>query len=390
MDKKYDVIISGAGPSGSLLGFLLSMNNIRTLILEKKIFPRYKICGGGIQHRTKNLLPYDISEVIENTIYGIYFSRKNENIVLKKYDRPIMYTVDRGNFDLFLSRKAENGGCAIFFGEEVENFEVSNSNVDVFTNKNKYSARILVGADGVRGFVHRVIVRDNKIKKILGYETEIPLSSKKNGNHKFSFTDKKGNKFVLKDNIRLDFKGVKKGYCWVFPKNNYLSCGMGALEENVKNMKKYFNFFASNFYRGDEEIKSQKLFAQSIPIRNKNTPLCDYRILNIGDAACLGDGFTGEGLYNSFKSAIFASESIIYALRNSIFNFKDYQNKIVEDIYRDIKTSLFFTKIFSGYFIFFYALLKKNDNLFNSCCKILRGEKTYSDIAKKLKLIKIR
>jgi flavin-dependent dehydrogenase len=276
-----------------------------------------------------------------------------------------------------------------FFGEEVKNFEVSNGNVDIFTNKNKYSARILVGADGVRGFVHRAVVGNNKIKKILGYEMEIPLNSKKDENHKFSFTDNKGNKFALKDNIRLDFKGVKKGYCWVFPKNNYLSCGMGALEANIKNMKKYFNLFASNFYRSSEEMKLQKSFAQGIPVRNKNTPLCDYRVLNIGDAACLGDGFTGEGLYNSFKSSIFASESIIHALKNSIFNFEDYQSKIVEDIYRDIKISLFITKIFSGSFAFFYALLKKNDNLFNSCCKILRGEKTYSYIAKKLKLLKI-
>ncbi|MCL4386500.1 MAG: FAD-dependent monooxygenase [Cyanobacteria bacterium] len=35
MEKVYDVIISGAGPSGSVLGYLLSKNNINTLILEK-------------------------------------------------------------------------------------------------------------------------------------------------------------------------------------------------------------------------------------------------------------------------------------------------------------------------------------------------------------------
>jgi flavin-dependent dehydrogenase len=120
MDKKYDVIISGAGPSGSLLGYLLSLNNIQTLILEKKFFPRYKICGGGIQHRTRNLLPYDIGKVIENTIYGIYFSKKNENIILKKHDLPIMYTVDRGNFDWFLSREAKKKGCTIFLAKKLK------------------------------------------------------------------------------------------------------------------------------------------------------------------------------------------------------------------------------------------------------------------------------
>jgi hypothetical protein len=40
-------------------------------------------------------------------------------------------------------------------------------------------------------------------------------------------------------------------------------------------MKKYFNLFASNFYRNGEEMKLQKTFAQGIFIRDKNTPLCE-------------------------------------------------------------------------------------------------------------------
>jgi flavin-dependent dehydrogenase len=42
MDSRYDVIISGAGPSGSLLGYLLASKGISTLILEKQEFPRHK------------------------------------------------------------------------------------------------------------------------------------------------------------------------------------------------------------------------------------------------------------------------------------------------------------------------------------------------------------
>jgi flavin-dependent dehydrogenase len=82
MDEIYDVIISGGGPSGSLLGFLLSSKNINTLIIEKEIFPRYKTCAGGIAHRTLKILPFNIDEVIEKNIYGIYFSQKNKDIRL--------------------------------------------------------------------------------------------------------------------------------------------------------------------------------------------------------------------------------------------------------------------------------------------------------------------
>ena len=70
MKKEYDVIISGGGSSGSLLGLLLAKNNIKTLIIEKEKFPRFKICAGGIQYRASKLIPINIDNVIKNTIYG--------------------------------------------------------------------------------------------------------------------------------------------------------------------------------------------------------------------------------------------------------------------------------------------------------------------------------
>src|SRR5665811_317720 len=113
MKNNFDVIISGCGPAGSILGYLLAQNNISTLILEKAIFPRKKICAGGIQHRTLKLIPYDVSKVIEKTIYGIYFSLANTDIIHKKSDSPIMYTVERSIFDNLLAGKANDSGCRI-------------------------------------------------------------------------------------------------------------------------------------------------------------------------------------------------------------------------------------------------------------------------------------
>ena len=128
--------------------------------------------------------------------------------------------------------------------------------------------------------------------------------------------------------------------------------------------------------------------AQCIPVREEETPLCAYRVLAIGDAACLGDGFSGEGLYNSFKSSIIASESIKKSLNSSNYYFKDYRDMIIDDIFRDIKISLFFSRVFFTYPLFFYKLLKNNDRFFSLCCKVMRGEREYSDISKKLNLYK--
>ena len=110
MDKQHDVIISGAGPSGSLIGYLLALKGIDTLILEKENFPRKKICAGGLQYRTVKLLPFSVNEVIDRKIHGIYFSFKSNNIFNRKYPVPIIYTTKRSVFDNYLANKAIGTG----------------------------------------------------------------------------------------------------------------------------------------------------------------------------------------------------------------------------------------------------------------------------------------
>ncbi len=88
MESRYDVIISGAGPAGSLLGFLLSQNNIRTLIIDKKNFPRYKICAGGLQDRSLELIPFDIDGTIHRSFESILFSLKGRDSFSKEYGSP--------------------------------------------------------------------------------------------------------------------------------------------------------------------------------------------------------------------------------------------------------------------------------------------------------------
>jgi geranylgeranyl reductase family protein len=311
----YDAIISGCGPSGSLLGYLLAQNSIKTLILEKEHFPRYKTCAGGIQHRVVGLLPYDISSLIEKTINGVYFSFKNTGILLRKYDSPIIYTVKRSGFDNFCAQRAADNGCEIKFGEKVLKFELSKNQVTVFTNSNKYKSRILAGADGARGALHRQMTKNSRVNRIIGYEAEINVKDDNKNKAGYLYADSTGNIFDFSDNIRLDFGGIKRGYCWVFPKNEVLSCGTGSSSSNAKKARQYLISFLEKFYgqidQSGSSFKNIQINAHGIPVAVKNTPFCSERILNIGDAACLADGFTGEGIYNCIKSSLIASECIV-------------------------------------------------------------------------------
>ena len=44
----YDVICVGSGPSGACLGYYLAKMGRKVLLLEKKSFPRDKICGDAL------------------------------------------------------------------------------------------------------------------------------------------------------------------------------------------------------------------------------------------------------------------------------------------------------------------------------------------------------
>ncbi len=371
MESRYDVIISGAGPSGSLLGVLLSQKNIDTLIIDKKNFPRYKICAGGLQERALDLIPFDIKNTIQKSLDSILFSFRGRDGFTRKYSSTIIHTVDRSEFDHFLAAKAVENGCTARFGEEVIDFESSDRSVTVMTGNGKYSSKILVGADGVRGLVHRRITGKAAILKILGYELE-----KKSGPDEDRH---------IKEHIGLDFGGTPKGYLWAFPRRDVISYGIGGPVGTARSMRKYFGQYLGKDVFGNNGA-GPKIMAQCIPIRKENTPLCRERILLIGDAACLGDGFTGEGLYNAFRSSHAALDSIVSALKRFEFSFKDYRESVNNSIYRDIKNSLTFSRIFFTYPLFFYKLLKTNDRFFKLCCEVIRGSKKYTDISGRLNL----
>jgi flavin-dependent dehydrogenase len=67
----YDVVIVGAGPAGAVLAYLPAKAGAEVLLLEKKVFPRYKACGGGLTQRALDSLPFEVDEVIEERVHTV-------------------------------------------------------------------------------------------------------------------------------------------------------------------------------------------------------------------------------------------------------------------------------------------------------------------------------
>nr|NIT57503.1 NAD-binding protein [Fodinibius sp.]NIV12421.1 NAD-binding protein [Fodinibius sp.]NIY26085.1 NAD-binding protein [Fodinibius sp.] len=56
MDDRYDVIIVGGGPSGSTSAIYHNRLGLKTLLVDRAVFPRDKVCGDGIPMKVLTLL----------------------------------------------------------------------------------------------------------------------------------------------------------------------------------------------------------------------------------------------------------------------------------------------------------------------------------------------
>ncbi len=128
---EYDVLIVGAGPSGSTAARFCAKKGLRTLIVEKDRIPRYKPCGGCLSPRVLRELDFDIGEVVENTVFEAKFTFRSKDPFSIVSNDPIGYLVMRESFDHLLCQKAQEEGADLYEGRKVVGFQPDVEGVDV-------------------------------------------------------------------------------------------------------------------------------------------------------------------------------------------------------------------------------------------------------------------
>lgn len=83
------------------------------------------------------------------------FTYKGTGDIRAISDHPIVYMVMRDVFDNFFVEKARAAGAEIHEQEKVTHVEEGTDSVLVMTEKDMYSSKLLIGADGVNGIVAR-------------------------------------------------------------------------------------------------------------------------------------------------------------------------------------------------------------------------------------------
>jgi len=334
----YDCIVAGAGPAGSTAAKILSQCGYKVLIIDSKVFPRVKLCGGCVSAKIINYIP-NIGDLALNKAFKALLSYKKSACLSIESNEPFAYFVDRKMFDTYLLDRAIQNGCK-FENEKLIALSYDNTTIEVYTNKNHYKSKYLIGADGA----------NSTVRKILHLKP------------KFTIKTLQGKNNTLIDSVNIDIGFHKISYYWSFPQNQV--CGIASTKKNIN--KLFYKHYKTN------DVFDVKGYF--IPIAFSKNNLGKSNILLVGDAACLADPFSLEGIYNAIYSSNLAAASILGSPQNPYEAYVCLASKILEDN----KYSYYISKIVSKFpYAAFSKLSKGNEGIL---ADYLKGSKSSKDL----------
>lgn len=320
--QRFDVIVVGAGPGGAMTAKELAAKGFKVLLLDKQVFPRYKVCGGAVSAKAQELLDFPLEEVSLNSVrqahLGVYRSISAE----VELDSPFIYMVMRAEFDQRLVQSAINQGVEFRAGEEFRTLTRTGDGVAVQTSVSAYQARFVVGADGVYSTVRSELNLGWQPRWGFALEGEYSLQA--------------NNLSGVSDWPDIDLGFPEHGYCWLFPKGDTLSIGLGTFAPHLPEAKaKLAGYLDSKGLSGLQPsmLRGYPLPADGAVRKRLHSDLG----LVVGDAAGLADPLTGEGIYFALRSGQIAAEELGQALNADRTDLKEYSARIYQEITKDLR-----------------------------------------------------
>jgi geranylgeranyl reductase family protein len=292
-----DALIIGGGPAGASAAWALAKAGHRVLILEKEPLPRVKPCGGGVSPQIAQWFDFDFTPVISNAVTRIRFTWKSGEAI----EEPLgtqepLWMVKRSEFDHFLVKQAMSRGAEVRDGMAALALRFEDGAWTVDTAEGPLRARYLIAADGAKGPCGKWLGFTDRKRYVAGaLEAEFPGLP------------------ADPSVVHLDFGAVSKGYAWNFPKGDGQGLGLGTLRgKQDKDLKGILAGYTETF---GVPLSACHLMAHPIHCWDGDQDLHTQNAVLAGEAACVVDPFTAEGIRPSIFSGLRAAEAIAAALR---------------------------------------------------------------------------
>jgi flavin-dependent dehydrogenase len=328
MNRNFDILIVGGGPAGLAAWLFLHEKcpelASRTILIEKSVYPRTKICGGGISTPGRHVLSrlsldlnFSYNEIshLEIILEKSYILKAPEGFII----------VNRNEFDSALAENAKERGLIVHESESFIDLKRKSDHLIVYTDKTSYRVKSLVGADGVRSAVRKKIHIKEQSRLSSLYQQFLKIVKNNEGENIsrkaiFDFTP------LIKSGLQ--------GYVWCFP---------GLSKEGFYNN---VGIYDSRIYRNRKTIPVENIVRNSIlnllsssEIKSfKNYPLRYFssegiysqpHVILTGEAAGVEPAL-GEGISVSLNFGDIASQALVDAFREKDFSFRNYNSRILQ------------------------------------------------------------
>lgn len=348
----YDVVICGAGPSGSTAAKYIAEKGLKVVLLEKRAFPRDKPCGGALRPSVLEEFGY-----LKNSMKNISSSRCYRakmyppsliNTVDYKPGKVVLHQVQRKHFDSMLAELARSAGAELRENSEVKSVNVKGEISTVqLKNGMEVKGKLIIGAGGMHDPVVKYLRKkeglppkwpesDIGLAVVEEYEVGEDFILNNYGEERTSHFHLKPNNFY--------------GYAWTFPKEHTLNIGFGAYWKDMKmaNIKDVFSRYLALLKKEGVvpgNIEAGRPKGGLIPLRGGIKKSYSDHILILGDAAGFVSPIGGDGIYYGMCSGRIASEVVENAVEHDSFGkdgLKDYQEKWYKQWGKDLVVLCYF------------------------------------------------
>lgn len=306
-DLKYDAIVVGAGPAGSIAARILAENDIKTLVLEKRQeigTPKRCAEGINIDGLERIGLKPDPAWAIREIRGAILYSPSGRplKIVL---DKKGGYVIERKIFEKYLARDAIRAGARYMVKTLAtrvirKNGKVVGLNAIYMGNELEIRSKLIIAADGV----------DSKIARSAGLKTENSLTDYHSG---FQY-EMAGLNLNGSDLLHLYFGNeiAPKGYLWIFPKDDDVAnVGIGILgkfSDKGNKAKDYLDKFIKDHSEIFKDSSAIEINAGGIPVGFSVDSSVTDGLMVVGDAAQQVNPIHGGGMALAMNAAKIAAK----------------------------------------------------------------------------------
>lgn len=281
--RKVSVLIVGAGPSGSVCGYLLKKAGVDCVIIDYASFPRDKICGGGLTPKAWRLL----DQLIPGVKYD-YLPIKR--LRMQFDDDPVcefesefeLRMTCRKDFDYTLLRYYQQAGGELIKNSFARYEEQSDGNLLVtMKSGDQFLCRYLVAADGAYSHIRRQMFGEYKSNAF--------------------FIEQYTEASEPRDIFAHFSNNYFPGCFYKFSSPGRDIWGFRSPEETTR--EQFEKLLAIN------GIPQGRIVGAFIPMGVVQST--HEHIMFVGDAGGFPNRITGEGLYDAFKSAYNAKCAIV-------------------------------------------------------------------------------